>query len=93
MMTALDLLGQRWMLRVIWELQLGQPLGFRELRRRTDQMSSSVLTDRLGRLAEAGLVTIDEEGRYRLTELGNALGPALVPLRTWAVRWADTLPD
>ena len=91
MMAALDLLGQRWILRVIWELQQEQPLGFRELRRRTDEMSSSVLSDRLQRLTEAGLATTDDDGRYRLTDLGNALGPALEPLRDWANRWAATL--
>jgi len=93
MMAALDLLGQRWILRLIWELQQDQPLGFRELRRRADHMSSSVLTDRLAGLAEAGLLTTDEDGRYRLTDLGNTLGPALEPLRTWAITWAQTLPD
>jgi DNA-binding HxlR family transcriptional regulator len=94
MMAALDLLGQRWTLRVIWELQKGQPLGFRELRRRADEMSSSVLADRLHRLGEAGIVTGGDGGLSRLTELGQALGPALEPLRRWAVRWADDLgPD
>lgn len=93
MMAALDLLGQRWTLRVIWELQQDQPLGFRELRRRTDHMSSSVLTDRLGRLGEAGLVTTGEDGRYRLTDLGDALGPALEPLRAWATHWAAALDE
>jgi DNA-binding HxlR family transcriptional regulator len=88
MMAALDLLGQRWTLRVIWELQQDQPLGFRELRRRTDEVSSSVLADRLRRLTEAGLVATGEDGRYQLTDLGDALGPALEPLRAWAARWA-----
>ena len=91
MMAALDLLGQRWTLRVIWELQQDQPLGFRELRRRTDEMSSSVLSDRLQRLTEAGIVATDDDGRYQLTDLGNALGPALEPLQTWAGRWAASL--
>jgi DNA-binding HxlR family transcriptional regulator len=91
MMAALDLLGQRWTLRVIWELQQGQPLGFRELRRRTDDMSSSVLSDRLRRLIEAGIATTDEDGRYRLTNLGTALGPALEPLQTWATAWTATV--
>jgi DNA-binding HxlR family transcriptional regulator len=68
-----------------------EPLGFRELRRRTDEMSSSVLSDRLQRLTEAGIATTDDDGRYRLTELGNALGPALEPLRNWATGWAATL--
>lgn len=88
MMAALDLLGQRWTLRVIWELQQGQPLGFRELRRRTDEMSSSVLADRLRRLLEAGIIATDEQGRYMLTNLGDALGPALEPLRAWSNEWA-----
>ena len=87
MMAALDLLGQRWTLRVIWELQQ-QPTGFRELRRRADAMSSSVLADRLRRLVDAGLVTTDPDGSYELTELGHGLGPALEPLNTWAQRWA-----
>jgi DNA-binding HxlR family transcriptional regulator len=91
MMAALDLLGQRWTLRVIWELQQDQPLGFRELRRRTDEMSSSVLADRLQRLTEAGIATTDDDGRYQLTDLGNALGPALEPLSSWAARWAATV--
>lgn len=88
MMAALDLLGQRWTLRVIWELQQEQPLGFRELRRRTGEMSSSVLADRLRRLSEAGIITSCEDGLYRLTDLGKALGPALEPLKAWAERWA-----
>lgn len=87
MMAALDLLGQRWTLRVIWELQQ-RPAGFRELRRRADAMSSSVLADRLRGLTEAGIVTTDPMGIYHLTELGHGLGPALEPLRTWSEQWA-----
>jgi DNA-binding HxlR family transcriptional regulator len=87
MMAALDLLGRRWTLRVIWELQQS-PAGFRELRRRADGMSSSVLADRLRQLAEAGIVTTDADGVYHLTELGDGLQPALEPLRRWAQEWA-----
>ena len=91
MMAALDLLGQRWTLRVIWELQQ-RPAGFRELRRRPDTMSSSVLADRLRRLVDAGIIATEPDGRYSLTELGQGLGPALEPLKTWAERWAATQP-
>lgn len=90
MMAALDLLGRRWTLRVIWELQQ-EPAGFRELRRRADAMSSSVLTDRLSELTEAGIVTTDADGVYHLTELGDALRPSLEPLRAWAERWSSEL--
>jgi DNA-binding HxlR family transcriptional regulator len=87
MMAALDLLGRRWTLRVIWELQ-AEPAGFRELRRRCDDMSSSMLAKRLRELEEAGLVASGDDSAYRLTELGRGLGPALEPLRGWASEWA-----
>ena len=90
MMAALDLLGRRWMLRAIWELQQG-PVGFRELRRRADAMSSSVLADRLRELCEVGIATTDANGLYHLTELGHGLRPALEPLHAWAERWSDEM--
>src|ERR1700722_17849874 len=54
LMAALDLLGRRWSLRILWELREG-PLGARSLRERCDGMSPSVLYDRLGELTGAGL--------------------------------------
>jgi DNA-binding HxlR family transcriptional regulator len=88
MMAALDLLGQRWTLRVIWELQQ-QPSGFRELRRRSDEMSSSVLAKRLQQLTEARIVSKDPDGTYRLTALGDGLEGAMAPLLAWSHRWKD----
>lgn len=88
-MAALDLLGQRWMLRLIWELR-ESPAGFRELQRRCEQMSSSVLSARLGALTEAGIVHADDGG-YRLTSLGTDLVAALHPLWAWADHWAEAL--
>src|ERR1700712_3436133 len=87
MMAALDLLGQRWSLRVVWELREGS-MGFRELRRRADEMSSSVLAARLQQLMASGIVEAEANGDYRLTELGQELAPALRPLQEWARRWA-----
>ncbi len=88
-MAALDLLGRRWALRVIWELHL-EPAGFRELQRRCDQMSSSVLTTRLEELGEAGLVA-ESDGGYELTRLGEALVNAIGPLEAWSKSWAKSL--
>jgi DNA-binding HxlR family transcriptional regulator len=85
-MAALDLLGRRWALRVLWELRDG-PLSFRELRDRCDQMSTSVLNQRLVELREAGLVEAGESG-YALTRTGAQLHEALAPLDGWAKRWA-----
>ena len=88
-MAALDLLGRRWSLRILWELR-ADPLGFRSLRQQCDAMSTSVLRQRLVELGEAGLVDQDDQQRYRLTELGADLGIALQPLLQWSQRWAAT---
>ncbi len=87
LMAALDLLGRRWALRILWELRDG-PLGARALRERCDGMSSSVLYERLRELGGAGLVERDEADRYRLTRQGASLGSAIEPLDRWARSWA-----
>jgi DNA-binding HxlR family transcriptional regulator len=89
-MAAMDLLGRRWALRILWELRAG-PLGARALQARCDQMSSSVLYERLDELAAARLLTRDGAGAYLLTDLGAALAPALESLDSWARRWAEVL--
>jgi DNA-binding HxlR family transcriptional regulator len=91
-MAALDLLGRRWALRVLWELRDG-PVGARNLLDRCDGLSSSVLYDRLRELTEAQLVEQAPDGAYRLTRLGVDLGAALAPLDAWARRWARTRPS
>ena len=87
LMAALDLLGRRWALRILWELRNG-PVGARELRRRCDTMSSSVLYQRLRELAEAGLLYRAADDRYHLTAVGRSLAAAIAPLDHWANSWA-----
>lgn len=87
-MAALDLLGRRWTLRILWELRDGA-LGARALRERCDNMSSSVLYERLSDLQTAGLVGRDERDGYSLTTLGRQLGDAITPLQRWADRWSS----
>ncbi|MQY20593.1 winged helix-turn-helix transcriptional regulator [Nocardia macrotermitis] len=87
---AMELLGQRWMLRVIWELEPG-PLGFLELRRRMDNCSSSMLSVRLQTLQTAGIIVKRADKSYELTYPGVELGRALEPLWGWAERWHDTI--
>lgn len=86
LLAALDLLGRRWALRVLWELREG-PLGLRPLQARCDGMSSSVLYVRLRELTQAGLVHQTSDGNYGLTELGTSLRGALEPLEAWSTRW------
>ena len=91
-MAAMDLLGRRWALRILWELRAG-PTGARALRMRCDGMSSSVLYDRLRELAASGLVERTVDDQYTLTDVGAGLGSALRPLNTWAESWAGSLRE
>lgn len=85
-MAALDLLGRRWALRILWELR-EKPLPFRALREACDRVSPAVLNTRLAELREAGVVESTGAG-YATTASGRALCQALEPLQAWARRWA-----
>jgi DNA-binding HxlR family transcriptional regulator len=89
-MAALDLLGRRWVLRILWELRDG-PLGFRALQKACDGMSSSVLASRLADMTSTGIVMIDGSGGYTLSETGKSLRNAMRPLLDWSHEWAASL--
>jgi DNA-binding HxlR family transcriptional regulator len=80
--SALELLGRRWALRLVWELRRNA-LTFSELRRRTG-ISPSVLSARLGDLADAGVLERDDGRRYRLSGRGRELARVLYELNRWA---------
>lgn len=83
------LLGKRWT-GLLVDLLLQRPARFSELAAAVPQLSRRVLTERLTELQEAGLVLREVEPgppvavSYRLTEHGEALGPAMDALRVWA---------
>jgi DNA-binding HxlR family transcriptional regulator len=85
-MAALDLLGRRWCLRILWELR-EQPLTFRALQAACGDISPSVLQQRLKELSEAALVAHDGNG-YALTRMARKLQPLLLALNGWAEDWA-----
>jgi DNA-binding HxlR family transcriptional regulator len=79
---ALDVLGRRWAMRLIWELRRST-LTFSELRERTG-ISPSVLSARLGELVEAGILERDSGRRYRLSGRGRELARILYEVNRWA---------
>lgn len=88
-MAALDLLGRRWCLRVLWELR-GAPLTFRGLQGACDEVSPSVLQQRLKELRAVGLIDHGGDG-YALTGQARDLLPVLQALQAWSENWATTL--
>lgn len=85
MLQLFEVLGRRWALRVLWELQAG-PLGFRALQARGGGISASVLARRLAELVDAGVLEQDAERRYALSADGRALMRILAQLERWAAR-------
>ena len=74
-------------MRVMWELREPAP-SFRALRTRCDDVSSSVLWERVTELKEARLVEAGDDGGLRLTAEGEELVALFAPLSAFARRWA-----
>jgi DNA-binding HxlR family transcriptional regulator len=89
-MVALDALGRRGALRLLWELRSG-PLTFRALQTACDTNPGSLNT-RLKELRQLCIVDHGDAG-YFLTPHGHSLMAALEPLQTWAHRWAADALD
>ena len=89
-MVLLEVLGKRWTLRILWELSSGGSANFRDLRARCNDVSPTVLNRRLKELRELALVE-HNEGGYDLTPQGEQLSKMLLPLDSWANKWAKTL--
>jgi DNA-binding HxlR family transcriptional regulator len=93
---TLELVGERWTLLIVRDAFLG--------RRRFDQfrdslgIASNVLTDRLNRLVDEGILERvryserPERFEYRLTEKGADLRVALVALMQWGDRYLVDSP-
>lgn len=86
-MVLLDLLGRRWCLRVLWELQGGGKT-FRELQSLCGDVSPTVLNTRLRELRQAGLVEHVHPGGYHLTDTARELSTQLLEISRWADQWA-----
>jgi len=85
---TLDVIGDRWTLLIIRDLFLGHSR-FNDFRRSTPRISPNLLSERLTRLEDDGLVERSLlDGRpphaeYHLTDKGRALFPVLFAIGTW----------
>lgn len=84
-MRLLDVLGRRWVLRILWELRSG-PQTFRALQALCDDLSPTVLNDRLKALRALDLV-VAGSGGYSLTDRAERLAPLLLQLNSLADEW------
>ncbi len=88
---TLDVIGEWWTLLIVRDLFLGLDR-FDELQRDLG-LASNVLTARLKRLVEQGIVERRPDPadkrvrRYQLTQQGRELYPVLLALTTWGDKW------
>jgi DNA-binding HxlR family transcriptional regulator len=93
---ALELVGDAWTLLIVRDLMFKGRTTFGEFQASEEKIATSVLTDRLARLLDYGIVEKkpDPGDRrrlvYGLTERGIDLAPTLVDLVLWADRYEDT---
>ena len=84
-----EVLCERWTPLVVRELLCGSRR-FNDLHRGVPRMSTSLLTQRLRRLEEFGVVRRDAVGKvweYSLTQAGEDLRPLVMALGHWGAQW------
>ncbi|MEJ2694961.1 MAG: helix-turn-helix domain-containing protein [Candidatus Thiodiazotropha sp.] len=88
---SLDIIGDHWTLLVIRNLMFLGLHEYKDMLHTEELISSSILTDRLKKLEQAGLVTSiphPESGRRKLYYL-TAMGKDLIHMMTDLVVWAN----
>jgi DNA-binding HxlR family transcriptional regulator len=88
---ALDLIASKWAVHIVFQLNRGGVLRFRELQRIIGAITQKELTKQLRRLERFGLVQrrifaeVPLRVEYRLTTLGSTLVDPLLSLSRWSI--------
>ena len=85
-MRLIDLLGKKWMMRILWELTK-DPCSFRNLQERCGNISPTVLNNRIKELISVDLVGKAKPNGYCLTDMGVELVELFHPLNSWVKKW------
>ena len=86
---ALDIIGQKWKLPIMWYLFDNDSTRYNELKRKVKGVTNMMLTKSLKELAEHNLIvrtqyeSIPPKVEYSLTERGKKLLPTLNELNIW----------
>jgi DNA-binding HxlR family transcriptional regulator len=83
---SLDVVGERWTLLIVRELLMG-PARFKDLQNGLPGIATNLLTERLNRLADLGIISRDTAGThpvYELTEFGRGLREPIEALVRWS---------
>jgi DNA-binding HxlR family transcriptional regulator len=95
--AALEAVGERWSFLILRGAFNG--LHHFEEFQATLGIARNILSNRLGRLVEHGILKRDPDPAdrrkvaYRLTEKGRELLPVLIAMRQWGERWVSGVPS
>ena len=91
---AVELVGRRWTGAILEVLrQSPRPMRFSEIAQAIPELSDRLCSERMKELERRGLVEREVHPgppvrvTYALTDMGQALEPALDELKTWAQAW------
>jgi DNA-binding HxlR family transcriptional regulator len=96
--ASLGVLGDRWSLLVVRDLMFAGYRSFNQFLKAGEGMATNILTDRLSKLIEAGIITKEpdpDDGRkwlYSLTPKGIELAPVLLELSKWGTKYEHGIP-
>ena len=94
---ALDLLGDKWSLLIIRDLIFDGKKFYKEFLKSDEGIATNVLSDRLKKLENAGILTssiyekLKTQKEYNLTEKGKDLIPILVEIILWSAKYYNDL--
>lgn len=98
--TTLMLIGNKWQVLILRDLNLNGTMRFKELQRSIrsiGKISQKVLTSNLRAMEESGIVhrevfaEVPPRVEYSLTELGETLQPVLDAMWAWGESYKDRL--
>lgn len=93
---ALEIFGDKWTLLILRDLILKKFQTFKEFQDSGEQIATNILSDRLERLKQQGLITGERSPNdarmvtYHPTIKGLDLLPALVEIVLWSARYEKT---
>lgn len=85
MQKLFTIIGKKWALFILHSVQEGAHT-FTDIRKEIGDANTKILTDRLAELVENALLLKTEDGKYKLTQVGDELTSQLMKVAHW---WGD----
>lgn len=88
--SALDVLGDKWMLVIVKQILIEGKETFKDFTESEEAIATNILSAKLKLLEEVGIISKTQRpgnkktNLYRLTDMGLALTPILVELAIWS---------